>query len=208
MVTKTESACKKCRREGQKLFLKGQRCETPKCAIQKRNYQPGVHPWTRGRPSEYRIHLREKQKTKRFYGVRDKQFKIYMKNASRAGGNTGENLLIYLERRLDNVVFSLGFAKSRRHARQMVCHGHLLLNGRKCDIPSALVGNGDAVSVREKENVRKIAGEALEQNRSRGLPPWLELDAAKMSGSVKELPMREHVQFDVDEQLIVELMSK
>ncbi len=208
MVTKTESACKKCRREGQKLFLKGQRCETPKCAIQKRNYQPGVHPWTRGRPSEYRIHLREKQKTKRFYGVRDRQFKIYMKNASRAGGNTGENLLIYLERRLDNVVFSLGFAKSRKHARQMVCHGHFLLNGRKCDIPSALVGSGDTVAVRERENIRKVAGEAIEQNRSRGLPSWLELDAAKMSGSVKELPMREHVQFDVDEQLIVELMSK
>ena len=147
MATKADSACKKCRREGQKLFLKGQRCETPKCAIQKRNYQPGAHPWTRGRLSEYRIHLREKQKTKRFYGVRDKQFKIYMKKASRAAGNTGENLLIYLERRLDNVVYSLGLAQSRNHARQMISHGHFVLNGKKCDIPSALVRVGDTVTV-------------------------------------------------------------
>jgi len=208
MVKKTESACKQCRREGQKLFLKGQRCETPKCAIQKRNYQPGAHPWTRGRPSEYRIHLREKQKAKRFYGVRDRQFKIYMHKASRAAGNTGENLLVFLERRLDNVIFTLGLAKSRKQARQMIAHGHFQVNGRKCDIPSALVRVGDVVRVREKDKIKKIVAEALEQNSSRGVPPWLEQDQAQLGGSVKELPKRENIQFDVDEQLIVELMSR
>jgi len=208
MVKKTESACKQCRREGQKLFLKGQRCETPKCAIQKRNYQPGAHPWTRGRPSEYRIHLREKQKAKRFYGVRDRQFKIYMHKASRAAGNTGENLLVFLERRLDNVIFTLGLAKSRKQARQLIAHGHFQVNGRKCDIPSALMRAGDVVRVREKEKVKKIVAEALEQNSSRGVPSWLEQDSAQLGGTVKELPKREHIQFDVDEQLIVELMSR
>ena len=208
MAKKIDSACKKCRREGQKLFLKGQRCETPKCAIQKRNYQPGMHPWTRGRPSEYRIHLREKQKAKRFYGVLDRQFKIYMKNASRAKGNTGENLLIFLERRFDNVVYCLGLAQSRKRARQLIGHGHMTLNGRKCDIPSALVRVGDQVRPREKDNVKKIVKEALEQNKSRAVPPWLEQDPAQLGGKVTDLPKREHVQFEVDEQLIVELMSR
>jgi len=208
MATKTESACKQCRREGQKLFLKGKRCETPKCGLQKRNYQPGMHPWTRGRPSEYRIHLREKQKAKRFYGVRDSQFKIYMKRASRAKGNTGENLLIFLERRFDNVVHSLGLSYSRKHARQLITHGHFMLNSKKCDIPSALVKTGDVVRVREKEPIQKIVRESLEQNKSRAIPEWLESDPTQLGGVVKDLPKREHIQFEIDEQLIVELMSK
>lgn len=208
MVTKTESACKQCRREGQKLYLKGQRCETSKCGIQKRNYQPGAHPWTRGRPSEYRIHLREKQKAKRFYGVRDRQFSIYMRKASRAAGNTGENLLVLLERRFDNVVFSLGLATSRKHARQLINHGHFTLNSTKCDIPSALVKTGDVVRLRDKEKIKKVVGEAIEQNKSRGVPPWLEQDPAQFGGNVTDLPQREHVQFEVDEQLIVEFMSR
>ena len=208
MAKKTESACKQCRREAQKLYLKGQRCETPKCGLQKRNYQPGAHPWTRGRPSEYRIHLREKQKAKRFYGVRERQFERYMAIASRASGNTGENLLVCLERRFDNVVYSMGLATSRKHARQLIAHGHVMLNGRKCDIPSALVGVGDSVRVREGEKIRKVVQEALDQNKSKGVPPWLETDPSQFSGTVKEMPQREHVQLEVDVQLIVEFMSR
>ena len=208
MVKNTKDACKQCRREGTKLYLKGSRCDTAKCALHKRNYQPGQHPWTRGRPSEYRIRLREKQKAKRYYGVRDKQFSRYMEKASRTPGNTGEVLLTLLERRLDNVVFSLGLTTSRRAARQFICHGHFVLNGHKCDVPSVLVKPGDKVRAREKANTKKIVEAALEYNKNQGVPPWLERDESQLGGLVKELPQREHVQFEIEEQLIVEFMSR
>jgi len=208
MVIKGKSACKQCRREGVKLYLKGTRCDTAKCAIQTRNYQPGQHPWTRGRPSEYRIRLREKQKAKRFYGVHDEQFRIYMQRATRAKGNTGEILLQLLERRLDNVVYSLGLTRSRREARQQIVHGHFMLNGRKCDIPSVLVKVGDTVRARDRKNTRKLVQAALELNKNRSVPAWLERDESQLGGTVKELPKREHVQLEIEEQLIVELMSR
>jgi small subunit ribosomal protein S4 len=208
MVKKREGVCKQCRREGTKLYLKGPRCDTAKCALQNRNFQPGMHPWTRGRPSEYRIRLREKQKAKRYYGVRDEQFRLYMKRAARAIGNTGEALLVFLERRFDNAVYSLGLTRSRREARQMIAHGHFTINGRKCDIPSALVKGGDVVRARNKPNTVKLVKAALELNKNRTVPPWLEQDESQLGGSVKDLPNREHVQFEIEEQLIVELMSR
>ena len=208
MVIKGKSACKQCRREGVKLYLKGTRCDTAKCAIQTRNYQPGQHPWTRGRPSEYRIRLREKQKAKRFYGVHDEQFRIYVSRATRAKGNTGEILLQLLERRLDNVVYSLGLARSRREARQLIVHGHFMLNGHKCDIPSVIVKVGDRVRARDRKNTRKMVQSALELNKNRSVPGWLERDESQLGGTVKELPKREHVQLEIEEQLIVELMSR
>jgi len=208
MVTKSKGACKLCRREATKLYLKGQRCDTAKCALQKRNYQPGMHPWTRGRPSEYRIRLREKQKAKRYYGVRDKQFSIYMKRAARITGNTGEVLLTLLERRFDNVVYSLGLTQSRRTARQMISHGHFLLNGKKCDVPSVLVKIDDVVRACERKKTKQIVELALEYNKNQAIPPWLELDESQLGGIVRELPLREHIQFEIEEQLIVEFMSK
>ncbi len=208
MAKKDKGACKLCRREATKLYLKGQRCDTAKCAIQNRNYQPGMHTWTRGRPSEYRIRLREKQKAKRYYGVHDDQFRIYMKKAARIRGNTGEALLVILERRLDNVVFSLGLTRSRRHARQMIAHGHFMLNKKKCDIPSALVKPGDKVGAADKEGTRKAVQSAIEYNKNKGIPPWLELDESQFGGSVTDMPKREHVTFEIEEQLIVELMSR
>lgn len=208
MVNKNKSACAQCRREATKLYLKGQRCDTAKCALQNRNYQPGMHPWTRGRPSEYRIRLREKQKAKRYYGVNDEQFKLYMKRAARAEGNTGEALLALLERRLDNVVFALGLTRSRREARQLIAHGHFRLNGRKCDIPSALVRPEDKVRCRDKANTKKMVQAALEFNKNKTVPPWLERDESQLGGAVKDYPKREHVTFEIEEQLIVELMSR
>ncbi len=208
MVSKGNSVCKLCRREGVKLYLKGSRCDTAKCAIQTRNYQPGQHPWTRGRPSEYRIRLREKQKAKRFYGVRDEQFRIYMKKAARTRGNTGEALLILLERRLDNVVYCLGLTLSRREARQMIAHGHFMLNGRKCDIASVLVRVGDTVRPRDKPNTKKRVQASMEFNKNKSIPPWLDRDESQLGGVVRDLPEREHVQFELEGQLIVALMSR
>lgn len=208
MVKTSKPTCRLCRREATKLFLKGQRCETSKCVLQNRNYQPGMHPWTRGRPSEYRIRLREKQKAKRFYGVRDEQFRLYMKRAARIRGNTGEALLVLLERRFDNVVFSLGLSRSRREARQLIAHGHFTMNGRKCDIPSALVKVDDTIRPRDKQNTKKMVQSAIEYNKNRAIPPWLELDESQLGGIVRDMPKREHVQFEIEEQLIVELMSR
>jgi small subunit ribosomal protein S4 len=208
MVKKSKGTCKQCRREATKLYLKGQRCDTPKCALQNRNYQPGQHPWTRGRPSEYRIRLREKQKAKRFYGVRDKQFKRYVDKATRAVGNTGEQLLVLLERRLDNVIYSLGLTRSRKEARQMIQHRHFLLNGRRCDVPSVLVRPSDKVRAAGRDKSKKMVQAALEFNKNKGVPEWLERDESQLGGMVKDLPKREHVQFEIEEQLIVELMSR
>jgi len=202
------SACKLCRREGVKLFLKGNRCETSKCAIQKRNFPPGMHPWARTRHSEYRTQLREKQKLKRFYGVQERQFSNYFKHAVRMKGNTGENLLILLERRLDNVVFALGLAVSRRSARQLIGHGHVLVNGRRCDVSSMQIRPGDRIGVTERDKVRKVVKANLEERASYPMPGWLERDPVKLEGRVAGLPARADVAFDVREQLVVELMSK
>ena len=202
------SVCKLCRREGVKLFLKAARCETSKCALSKRNFPPGQHPWARTRHSEYRTQLREKQRLKRFYGVPDRQFSKYFEWASRMAGNTGENLLVLLERRLDNVVFALGLSTSRRGARQLVTHGNVYVNGRRCDVPSAQLRTGDRVSVSPRESIRKQVKESLEQRSSYPMPAWLERDAAAVEGRVTAIPARSDVTFDIREQLIIELMSK
>lgn len=205
--TKT-SACKLCRREGVKLYLKGVRCETAKCAITRRNYQPGQHSWTRGKPSEYGIGLREKQKCKRYYGVLETQFRRYFGLANRMAGNTGANLLTLLERRLDSVVFQLGLAGSRRGARQMVAHGHVTVDGRRCSASSRLVKVGDKVGVLGKEKTKKLVTAAVEVRKGHTVPSWLVFDGSTQQGMVNALPTREDVSFEVQEQLIVELMSK
>jgi len=202
------SVCKLCRREGVKLFLKGNRCETSKCAIQKRNFPPGAHPWTRVRHSEYRTQLREKQKLKRFYGVEEKQFTIYYQNAVRMKGNTGENLLALLERRLDNVLFAAGFAHSRRSARQLIGHGHVLVNSHRCDVSSRQLRPGDTISFSSRDKVRKLAKEAFESRSSYPTPAWLDRDGSTLEARVSSLPARSDVTFEVREQLVVELMSK
>jgi small subunit ribosomal protein S4 len=206
-LTKT-NVCKLCRREGVKLFLKASRCETSKCAISKRNFPPGAHPWARARHSEYRTQLREKQKLKRYYGVAERQFSNYYQTATRMKGNTGENLLVLLERRLDNAVYGLGFATSRKGARQLIAHGNVQVNGRRCDIPSAQVRPNDRLSIGSREKVRKLVKEAVEQRSSYPLPGWLERDSVALEGRVTVTPMRSDVSFDVREQLVVELMSK
>lgn len=200
--------CKLCRREGVKLFLKGNRCETAKCAIQKRNYAPGMHPWARVRHSEFRTQLREKQKLKRYYGVPERQFTNYYMHATRMKGNTGENLLMLLERRLDNVMYALGFSLSRKDARQMIGHGHVLVNGRRCNVASRQVRANDKLEITTREKVRKQATEAFEQRASYPVPAWLERDGTNLSGRVASMPARSDVTFDVREQLVVELMSK
>ena len=208
MTVQKKSVCKLCRREGVKLFLKASRCETSKCALTKRNFPPGQHPWARARHSEYRTQLREKQKVKRYYGVPEKQFKNYFEHASRMSGNTGENLLVLLERRLDNAVFALGFTPSRKGARQLIAHGHVFVNGRRTDVPSALLRPGDRVTVATRENIRKLTKEALEMRSESPLPGWLARDGSALEGRMMAIPTRSDVSFDVREQLIVELMSK
>ncbi len=208
MTAQKTNVCKLCRREGVKLFLKATRCETSKCAITKRNFPPGAHPWARARHSEYRTQLREKQKLKRFYGVPERQFTRYYQTATRMKGNTGENLLVLLEQRLDNVLYGLGFSGSRKGARQLIAHGNVSINGHRCDIPSAQVRVGDRVALTTREKVRKVAAESLEQRSSFPMPGWLERDAAALEGRVTTQPTRSDVAFDVREQLIVELMSK
>ncbi len=208
MTCQKTSVCKLCRREGVKLFLKATRCETSKCALNKRNFPPGQHPWARARHSEYRNQLREKQKLKRYYGVPERQFARYYQTATRMKGNTGENLLVLLERRIDNAIYALGFASSRKAARQLVAHGHVRLNGRRCNVPSVQVRPGDLVGVSDSEAVRKLARESLEQRSSFPLPGWIERDSIGITGKITTAPTRSDVMFDVREQLIVELMSK
>ncbi len=201
--------CRLCRREGLKLFLKGERCYTEKCAIERRAYAPGQHG--RGRRtkfSEYGIQLREKQKVKRIYGVLERQFRRYYKAAARSKGVTGTELLMFLERRLDNMAYRFGFAASRTEARQLVRHGHFMVNGRKVNIPSYQVKAGDVLELREKSRaVAKITAN-LEGAARRGLPHWLEYDAKAFKGTVKALPAREDLTMPIQEQLIVELYSK
>jgi small subunit ribosomal protein S4 len=191
-----------------KLFLKGDRCFTDKCAIERRNYPPGQHGQGRPRFSDYGVQLREKQKVRRMYGLVEKQFARTMASATRLRGPTGENLLSLLERRFDNVIFRLGFATSRAEARQLVRHGHFLVNGRRASIPSMLLKPGAKVSVREKsQKMTRIAG-ALEALEGRSVPEWLEIDKDAFEGTVKALPSREDITLPIQEQLIVELYSR
>jgi small subunit ribosomal protein S4 len=204
----TGAVCRLCRREGLKLFLKGERCYTDKCSIERRNYPPGEHGQARPKFSEYAIQLREKQKLRRIYGLLEGQFRRYFDLADRSKGVTGDMLLQLLERRLDNIAYRLGFATSRAEARQLVRHGHLTVNGRKVDVPSYLVRAGDVVSVRERS--RRIAriAESLAVAQRRGVPDWLEVDAEAFRGRVKALPTRADLTMPINEKLVVELYSK
>jgi small subunit ribosomal protein S4 len=212
MARELDYKCKMCRREGIKLYLKGSRCDSPKCAIERRDQAPGMHT-RRGKPSEYAIRLREKQKLKRFYGVLERQFRRYFELASRSTENTGEQLLTIMERRLDNIVHRLGFAPNRTSARQMVAHGHVLLNGRKCNIPSVLVRAGDRVGV--KNNPRSVQLARLAPQANPSLPPLPDYlsrtDGEPPEGTVLRLPTRgdvdPHIQ-DIREQLIIEVCSR
>ena len=203
-----DEQCRICRREGQKLFLKGSRCYTDKCSVTRRNYAPGQHGQKRAKLSEYGTQLREKQKTKSFYGVGEKQFRRYFEMASNKKGITGETLLQILESRLDNVVYRLGYGSSRAQARQLVNHGLFEVNGQKVDIPSYLVKAGDVIAVRESKKDVSIIKQNVEQNASRPVPEWLEKDSEKLSGKVIRLASREDVDIPVEEHLIVELYSK
>ena len=208
MARYKDEQCRICRREGQKLFLKGARCYSDKCSISRRNYAPGQHGQKRAKLSEYGTQLREKQKTKAYYGVGEKQFRKYFEMASNKKGVTGENLLQILESRLDNVVYRLGFGTSRAQARQLVNHGHFDVNGVKTDIASYLVKPGDVISVREIKKDSKIAKENAEVNSSKPIPEWLEKNNEKLEVKVVRLAEREDVDLPVEEHLIVELYSK
>jgi len=204
----TGPSCRLCRRENMELFLKGDRCYTDKCAIKRRNYPPGQHGQGRTKTSAYGVQLREKQKVRRIYGILEKQFRGYFHEADRMKGVTGENLLSLLERRLDNVVYRLGFASSRTESRQIVRHGHFTLNGRKVDIPSIQVRVGDVIILREKSRAIVSINDSLEAVVRRGIPQWLELDRDGFKGSIKGYPAREDITTPIQEQLVVELYSK
>jgi len=211
MARRTDPVCKLCRREGEKLFLKGERCFSPKCAIERRNYTPGMHgkkAQLRRKLSDYGVQLREKQKTRRIYGLMERQFRRYFEEAQKSKGLTGLNLLQNLERRLDNVVYRLGFACSRAQARQLVSHGHFEVNGVKTDVPSYLLKPGDQISVREKSRHTtyfKDLSKELERVKVAG---WLSLDARNLGGRVVSLPTREDIEQPIREQLIVEFYSR
>jgi small subunit ribosomal protein S4 len=201
--------CRMCRRAGMKLFIKGARCYTDKCAIERRSYAPGEHGKTRRiKETNYGVQLREKQKVRRMYGVLERQFRNYFEKAAESKGVTGEVLLQMLERRLDNVVYRIGFAANRSQARQLVRHGHLLVNGRKVDIPSFLVKPGDEVMVREKSRKLLIITNALEARKGQSAPEWLELSPERLAGRILNVPSRAAIAAPVNEQLIVELYSK
>ena len=208
MARYTEAKCRICRREGAKLFLKGDRCYTDKCAYERRPYAPGQHGRIRKKMSDYAVQLREKQKTRKMYGILEQQFRDYFQRADMQKGVTGENLLSSLERRLDNTIYRLGFATSRNQARQLVRHGLFTLNGRRVNIPSLQVRVGDVIEVRERNRQSPIILEAQQVIARRGCPAWLEVEGEKLKGKVIALPAREDVQFPINEQLIVELYSK
>ena len=208
MARYTGSVCRLCRRENLKLFLKGERCYTDKCAIERRNYPPGQHGQGRPKFSEYSIQLREKQKVKRMYGLLEKQFRRTFAEAARSRGITGETLLVLLERRLDNVAYRLGFAGSRAEARTLVRHGHIIVNGKKVNIPSYTVRVGDVVSVKEPSRQITRVLSALEGSQRRGVPDWAEVDRDACSGRIKLLPSRSDITMPINEKLIVELYSK
>ncbi|HSF58965.1 MAG TPA: 30S ribosomal protein S4 [Candidatus Binatia bacterium] len=208
MARYTESVCRLCRRENLKLFLKGERCYTDKCAIERRNYPPGQHGQGRPKFSEYSIQLREKQKVKRMYGLLENQFRRTFARASREKGITGGALLVLLERRLDNVTYRLGFASSRAEARLLVRHGHILVNGKRVNVPSYFVRVGDVVSVHEQSRQMARVLAALEGAQRRGVPEWAELDREAFSGRIKLMPSRSDITMPINEKLIVELYSK
>lgn len=202
------ASCRICRREGIKLYLKGARCDTAKCTLERRNFFPGQHGKSRAKPSEYGIQLREKQKLRRMFGIGERQFKLYFLKASKRKGVTGDMLLQMLETRLDNVIYRLGFAVERRMARQVVRHGHIAVNNRKVNIPSYQVKAGDEISVKGTENSRKLVTGNMEVTGSRPVPEWLSLDKTKFSGKVIRIPERRDISVPVDENKIVELYSK
>lgn len=208
MARYTGPSCRLCRRENMELFLKGDRCYTDKCALKRRNYPPGQHGQGRSKVSAYGVQLREKQKVRRIYGLLEKQFRGYFAEADRQKGVTGETLLSLLERRLDNVVYRLGFASSRTESRQLVRHGHFTLNGKKVNIPSIQLKVGDVVALRDKSKAIVSINDALEAVARRGVPQWLELDKDAFKGSMKALPIREDITTPIQEQLVVELYSK
>jgi len=208
MARYTGASCRLCRREGQKLFLKGERCYGNKCAVVRRSYAPGQHGAQRKKLSEYGVQLREKQKAKRFYGILESQFRKYFEMASRKKGITGELLLQILESRLDNVVYRLGFATTRAEARQLVRHGHFEVNGKRVNIPSYLVKVNDTISVKEKSKKLERFKEILDVTGAKIVPNWLEVDQENLTGKVVALPSREDIDLQVQEHLIVELYSK
>ena len=208
MARYTEAVCRQCRREGVKLFLKGDRCYSDKCAFAVRSYAPGQHGQARKKVSEYGIQLREKQKARRIYGILERQFHNCFERAEKQKGITGENLLIMLERRLDNVVYRLGLAESRSQARQIVTHGHIAVNGKRLDIPSALVKAGDVVSVMENSRGKEYFKGMAETLATKTVPAWMVLDAQNLCGKIDRFPTREEIDVPVVEQSIVELYSK
>ena len=209
MARYTGASCKLCRRQGEKLFLKGTRCVTDRCAVARRPFPPGQHGKARKKISDYGMQVAEKQKVKRIYGVLEKQFRIYFKNAARSKGVTGEVLLQILERRIDNVVFRLGFASSRSEARQVVKHNHFIVNGKPVNIPSFLVKQGDIIEIKTtKENMKKLVKATLEKIADRQVPKWMKRDDQKLSGEIIDMPTKEDIGFHVNENLIVELYSK
>ncbi len=209
MARYREAVCRFCRREGLKLYLKGERCYTEKCAVDRRNKPPGQHGDRRLKFSDYRLQLREKQKVKRIYGPLEKQFRHSFVRADRMKGMAGNNLLLLLEKRLDNVVYRAGFASSRNQARQLTRHGHVMINKRKVNIPSCLVAMGDEIEISEKSRNKPVIRQAVEEINKRGaIPRWLDVDQENLKATVKELPAREDITMPIDEQLIVELYSK
>ncbi len=208
MARYTGALCRLCRREGEKLHLKGNRCLTEKCSIERRKYAPGQHGQNRGKISDYGMQLREKQKARRIYGIMERQFRNYFEKASSMKGITGEILLQLLERRLDNVVYRMGFAINRREARQLVRHCHFLVNGKRVSIPSFLLRPGDIVEVREKSRSIPAIADSIAVSEQRGFPQWLEVNAQDMRGKFIRLPMRDEINLPVQEQMIVELYSK
>lgn len=208
MARYTGAACKLCRREGAKLFLKGDRCYTEKCAVGRRSYAPGQHGQGRKKTSEYGLQLRAKQMTKRYYGVLEKQFKNYYEMGTKMQGKAGDNLLTLLESRLDNVVYRAGWANSRAEARQLVTHGHFTVNGKGVDIPSYLVGAGEMVAIKEGSKSSEKFKAIMERTTSKLVPKWIDVDAGTSQARVEALPTREDIDLEVDETLIVELYSK
>ena len=208
MARYTGAVCKLCRREGKKLYLKGERCYTGKCAVERRAYAPGQHGQSRKKATEYGLQLRAKQQAKRYYGIQEGQFYKYFLMAERKQGVTGENLLRICESRLDNVVYLLGWANSRAEARQLVTHGHYKVNGKKVNIPSYLIKAGDEIAIKDKSKESDKIKATVEANASRPVPQWLDLNAEALSGKVLALPTREQIMVPVEEHLIVELYSK
>lgn len=209
MARNIGAACRRCRRENLKLFLKGDRCYSDKCSFERRAFGPGQHGQSRFRKlSDYAVQLREKQKVKSMYGMLEKQFRLTFEKAERQKGVTGENLLMLLERRLDSTLFRIGFASSRSQARQLVRHKHVLVNGKKVNIPSFLVSENDVISLKEKSRANAMINESLEAVARRGVPSWLELDKDSYKATVKAMPNREELTMPIQEQLIVELYSK